>query len=345
MSAIPSMAVVIPLRNESAGLRILIEELLRQLPPYGEIVAVNAGSTDNTGTILSSMAAADERLRKVSAPGALPGAARNAGVAASSAPVIIQIDGGCMIEPGWVEALYGPLRDGIADYVTGSVKSMDVKVTLCGYSFNIAPLIFSFMPGSSRSADYIAGGAAVAYRRTVWEQCNGQPDWLRVGEDVLFAAKAMRSGIRHHFAAFPHCRWQVGPGIRHALIRRIRYVRSDLLLEKPGPSTGPVFRRTAALGAALLAGAIWPQALSVTVAFILLVWVRFWFKTIRKNSVSLKEVAIPFPVVAAFLAAGSVLCLVAEAIGLINGWYLRIFHPSYRKRAQAYLESITGAPS
>jgi hypothetical protein len=341
MNSSPSVAVVIPLRNESVGLRILLEELLRQLPPDGEIVAVNAGSTDETGSILSSMAAADGRLRRVSAPNALPGAARNAGVAATKAPFIIQIDGGCMIEPGWVEALYSPLREGIADYVTGSVKAMDAKVTLFGISFNTAPLIFSFMPGSSRSADFIAGGAAVAYLRTVWERCNGQPDWLRVGEDVLFAAKAKRIGIRHHFAAFPHCRWQVGPGMREALIRRIRYVRGDLLLSKPGPLTTVVFRRTAVLIAALLAGAMWSQALPVTLVIILLIWARFCFKTIRRYSTSSKEAVMPLPIVAVIFAAGSFFWLAAEAIGLINGLYLRISNPSYRKRAQAYLKSMT----
>jgi hypothetical protein len=185
----------------------------------------------------------------------------------------------------------------------------------------------------------------VAYLRTVWERCNGQPDWLRVGEDVLFAAKARRIEIRHHFAAFPHCRWQIGPGMKEALFRRIRYVRGDLLLAQPTSMTAIVFRRTAILIAALLTGAILPRALPFTVAIILFIWARFWFKTIRRYFASSKEDLMPLPVVATFVAAGSVLWLVAEAIGLIKGLYLRISRPSYRKRAQAYLESITGALS
>jgi hypothetical protein len=50
---------------------------------------------------------------------------------------------------------------------------------------------------------------------------------------------------------------------------------------------------------------------------------------------------MPLPIVAVIFAAGSFFWLAAEAIGLINGLYLRISNPSYRKRAQAYLKSMT----
>jgi glycosyltransferase involved in cell wall biosynthesis len=342
----PAIAVIVPLRNEAAGLQPLLAALLGQLPEHGEIVAVDTGSRDGTDTIIRSIAAKDTRLRLVRAAGALPGAARNTGIANTTAPIIVQVDGGCMVGPGWIESMYGPIRDDKADYVTGAVAPLAAPARFCGISHDAALLFFAFMAWSPRSQTVMAGGAAVAYRRTIWERCNGQPDWLRVGEDVLFAAKARHFGIRHHFAGAPPCRWQAGPRLRDVIRRRYRYVKGDILLPELGPSTKPGLLRMILFVIPCAAVGLWPAAPIVSAILLLAFSVRFWFKAVRRYRTAscAPDDRLPRPEAAAILAAGTMAWLAAEAAGLSAGLIVRFTKPSIIKRARDYLQTPSEQP-
>jgi biofilm PGA synthesis N-glycosyltransferase PgaC len=61
----PPVSVIIPMRNESAGAAETIGQLLKMDYPDFEIIAVNDGSTDDTGKVLDAEARLHGRLRVV----------------------------------------------------------------------------------------------------------------------------------------------------------------------------------------------------------------------------------------------------------------------------------------
>src|SRR5258708_1788692 len=61
----PKISVLVPARDEAAGIETALRSLLAQDYPALEVVAIDDRSTDVTGRIMDRMAAADPRLTVV----------------------------------------------------------------------------------------------------------------------------------------------------------------------------------------------------------------------------------------------------------------------------------------
>ena len=140
VARVPDVSVVIPARDAAATLPRTLEALARQTLPRErfEIVVADDGSRDGTG----ELARAADRVVAVGSGGGRgardtaveagsgeavatqgrdgPGAARNAGAAVASAPVLAFTDADCFPEPRWLEEGLAALAD--ADLVQGVVR-------------------------------------------------------------------------------------------------------------------------------------------------------------------------------------------------------------------------------
>ncbi len=229
------IAIIIPVRNELQGLRELIEALLQQIRSGDEIVFVETGSTDGTAEMLEQYSTRHEAIRVVMAPGAMPGGARNAGIASTDCELIAQIDGANMPNAVWLDELRGPLEGDLADWVTGNSKIMPIPKSFIGIDFDLGavygaccyrggPLRFSWGPEITpgEPQHFMAGGDSVAYRRSLWVASGGFPSWLRFGSDPLYVKKILQLKPRLAFAEKAVSYWQVGPGLRRVLERKAR---------------------------------------------------------------------------------------------------------------------------
>lgn len=101
----PPFSVVIPALNAEATLRACLESVLAQAIPSGfdalEVVVADNGSTDGTIALAESF----EGVRVVACATRGPGAARNAGIAATTGEIVACLDSDCVAEPGWASAL------------------------------------------------------------------------------------------------------------------------------------------------------------------------------------------------------------------------------------------------
>ena len=102
------IAVVVPTFNRPVRCADLLHALARQtLPPDAfQVIVVDDCSTDDTVATLRSIAQdLPYRLQVLQTPSNLgPGAARNVGWRAATAPVIGFMDDDCRPEPGWLQA-------------------------------------------------------------------------------------------------------------------------------------------------------------------------------------------------------------------------------------------------
>ncbi len=99
----PVVSILMPCYNTAATLEEALESLRDQTFPDFEIIAVDDGSTDETGVILQSWQAHDERLRLIRQAHAGIIAALNCGLAACRAPLVARMDGDDRCHPERLE--------------------------------------------------------------------------------------------------------------------------------------------------------------------------------------------------------------------------------------------------
>ncbi len=111
----PTVAAVVPVRNEAGNIAPLVEEIATALATVGsfEIVYVNDGSTDATEAELMSLMRKYPWLRQVKhATSCGQSAAVRTGVAAARAPVAVTLDGDGQNDPKFLPAMIAALEQG-----------------------------------------------------------------------------------------------------------------------------------------------------------------------------------------------------------------------------------------
>jgi GT2 family glycosyltransferase len=171
-------SVVVPTRDRPADLRRALAALRGQRTERAwELVVVDDGSEPPIAPELVG----DARLIRLGGGG--PGPARNAGMRASAAPLVLFTDDDVEPDPGWLESAVAFLereRDHVG--VEGPVESPPYD-PLRAYSIEVGA------PGAYYSCN-------IAYRRDVLERLGGFADDIPTphGEDVDLAFRALELG-------------------------------------------------------------------------------------------------------------------------------------------------------
>jgi dolichol-phosphate mannosyltransferase len=108
----PAISVVVPVHNEAENLPVLVNEIGAALDgrePF-EVIFVNDGSTDNTESVLSQLAATRPWLRQLKHKDSCgQSAAIRTGAHAARAPVIATLDGDGQNDPSFIPKLVDAL--------------------------------------------------------------------------------------------------------------------------------------------------------------------------------------------------------------------------------------------
>ena len=251
------ISVIIPVKNEERGLSDLLSAILDQELVPDEVIVIDAGSEDKTAQIIKDMGLKEKRLKYLLEPGAFPGRGRNVGIAATDADIIVLIDGGFMVSEHWLKPLIMPLFEGKTAHVTGNIKPMKINFNFLGKTFDFGEIISACMFWELRSKKTLAGGASIAFYRSLWEETGGYPEELFNGEDMFFAKKIRALNITHQFAEDSIAYWQVGPKFSDAYNRKIRYARSNMSLDRKMTLSRGIFKRTCCATVLTCLSAFW----------------------------------------------------------------------------------------
>jgi len=123
---VPRISVLLPCRDAAAFLDEAVASLLAQRYEDFEIIAVDDGSTDDTGKKLAAWAAADRRVRVCRTPGQGIVAALTAALAAARGGLIARMDADDVAEPTRLEKQVALL-------------SADSRVAACGTGVRYFP--------------------------------------------------------------------------------------------------------------------------------------------------------------------------------------------------------------
>jgi dolichol-phosphate mannosyltransferase len=111
----PTVAVVVPVRNEAGNIAALVAEIAKALDGQWrfEVVYVNDGSSDGTEAELKRLMAQHPWLRRVRHKQSCgQSAAVRSGVTAARAPLIVTLDGDGQNDPAFIPALLRALEAG-----------------------------------------------------------------------------------------------------------------------------------------------------------------------------------------------------------------------------------------
>ena len=126
-----SISVIIPCYRAAATLRRAVDSALTGAPADLEVLLVDDGSPDDTGTLCDELAAADPRVRALHRANGGAGAARNTGLDAAHGDWVLFLDADDALLPGLWAALDALTTDadmilfGLTRESSGAVKPTD----------------------------------------------------------------------------------------------------------------------------------------------------------------------------------------------------------------------------
>ena len=196
----PRLSIIIPARNEEAGIRNCVSSTLAQTYPNLGVVAVDHGSSDRTGAILDEMAAADPRLKVVHFVGELPAGwtgknhAVNEGYAHADGEYLLFLDADCTLEPNTMSAVVAAMAQKRVDLV-----SLLPRLQTDNYWERViapfAGLVSSMLDRGLREP--YAYGWFLLFRRDTYERVGGHAGVRHVlDDDKMLALKVKAAGGR-----------------------------------------------------------------------------------------------------------------------------------------------------
>jgi glycosyltransferase involved in cell wall biosynthesis len=197
------VSLIMPVLNEEASVITTLESVLNQDRKPSEIIIADGGSTDRTVALIRSFNTHGIPIRVVPNSKIFPGAGRNAAIRHARHELIAATDFGVILDARWLAEIVSPLeRDPSVDVVAGLVRpnvtnAFESYVAAVLHTWNcLKPDDFSPEEIQKLLAQHppLPGGNSVAFRKPIWERVGGFPDWLRTGEDKLFAKKVYRIG-------------------------------------------------------------------------------------------------------------------------------------------------------
>ncbi|HRJ43275.1 MAG: glycosyltransferase [Caldilineaceae bacterium] len=222
-----SVSLIATVYNEGESITRLLDSLAAQSRLPDEVVICDGGSSDDTVQILRSYGDRLPNLRVIVEPGANISLGRNVAIAAASGPIIAATDAGVRLDPAWLERLVAPFEDGRDAMAVAGFFLPDAQgIFETAMAATVLPLTDEIDPDS-----FLPSSRSVAFRKDVWAQAGGYPEWLDYCEDLLFdfAVNALQPDKSTAFAWAPDALVYFRPRSSLASFAKqyYRYARGD----------------------------------------------------------------------------------------------------------------------
>ena len=268
---VPSITVVVPVRNEEAHLGRVLDLLLNQDYPKNrfEVLVIDGRSTDGTWAIAESYRARHPNLKVIDNPKRLSSAARNLGIRHARGDLILIVDGHCELDESHYFCHLADAFGRSNAHCVGRPQPLDVTrvstlqqaiaaARSCWLGHHPSSFIYSsdeqFVPAKS---------VAVAYRRSIFDQVGLFDESFDACEDVEFNHRIDRAGLCCYFTPNVEVRYHPRSSLLDLFRQMVRYGRGRTRLLRKHPETFslggfiPAFWMAVLLSGPLVASA-WP---------------------------------------------------------------------------------------
>jgi glycosyltransferase involved in cell wall biosynthesis len=216
------VALVVTVRDEASSIFDLLAAIDGQTLAPNEVVIVDGGSSDGTVSELERWARSRPTVTIATAPGASIPAGRNIAISKTTESIVAVTDAGCIPDRDWLYHLVAALDDPAVEvamgYYRAAPRSRFERLVDC---LNLPDA------GEVDPEKFMPSSRSVAFRRYVWEQVGGYPEWLPVGEDQWFDHRIVEAGYRRRFVPEAIVRWRLRPDLRSFVRQYYRYAWGD----------------------------------------------------------------------------------------------------------------------
>ena len=219
-----TVSVIATVKNEGDAIAALLDSLAAQTRLPDEVVIADGGSDDQTvPTIQAHELYRSGRLRLLVVPGANISQGRNAAIQAASGGIVAATDAGVRLEPHWLAALLVPFQaDPPPDVVSGSFAPDPQTIFEVAMGATVLPRLAEVDPDR-----FLPSSRSVAFRKAVWAQVGGYPEWLDYCEDLVFDLALRQRGYRFCFAPQALVYFRPRGSLRAFFKQYYRYARGD----------------------------------------------------------------------------------------------------------------------
>ena len=193
------VSIVIPVYNKAEYISDCLESLLQQDFDDFELVAVNDGSTDDSGKICDEKATEDTPIRVIHTENGGVTAARRKGVEQAKGEYIMFVDADDKLLPNAIKTLYKAIIDSNADEVIGTYKDQYGNRYDSGWrGFTpCEPLVRNLL--SIKNSFCVLWG--IMFRKSLLDGCLNAPREIVEREDSLMQIKCLMKSPKVYFIA------------------------------------------------------------------------------------------------------------------------------------------------
>jgi cellulose synthase/poly-beta-1,6-N-acetylglucosamine synthase-like glycosyltransferase len=199
----------------------LLDSMLAQSRLPDEIIIHDCGSRDATASIVQTYAARDQRIRLVSG-GHNISSGRNNAVEAASGTLIACTDAGLILDRTWLEHIVAPLEAGEADLVGGFFRPAPHSL----FELALGATNYRY-PEEINPDGFLPFGKSMAFRKAMWEEIGGFPEWADHCEDLVFDLVAERAGYTRVFVPHALVHFRPRSSLGDFARQYVRYARGD----------------------------------------------------------------------------------------------------------------------
>lgn len=198
---IPSVAIIIAVKNEAHNIMALVDSLAAQTHRPAEIVIVDDGSSDDTLVLLNAEV---EAVRISAALQTSPDArgkkhALSIGIASTTSELLVFTDADCRPDPDWIDAIIRSVPPDELDYCIVGYSPFEgngLIGAVSGYETFLTGVLTAASVGLNHP--YMAVGRNIAYTRSAFGAVDGFTRIMHSlsGDDDLLVQEFRRDGIR-----------------------------------------------------------------------------------------------------------------------------------------------------
>jgi succinoglycan biosynthesis protein ExoA len=196
----PLVTVVVPMRNEAAGIVACLDSILASTPSGNdlELLVLDGESTDHSAQLVAELSSRDPRVRLIANPARLQADAFNIGLAAARGRYLVRMDAHTLYEPDYISECVRLLEETGAANVGGVQRATGTNAT----SMAIAAAVSSKFAAGDAAYRHATEPAWVdtvylgAWRTSTLRELGGmRPGWA-VNEDYEMNVRLRAAGGR-----------------------------------------------------------------------------------------------------------------------------------------------------